>query len=99
MDNRNYKRAMAIAYKTDKTKPLVLATGIAAVADKILNEAVVNDIPIYENETIIKLMKQTHNLSHIPYELYGVLGDLLEFIYRMDSKYGKETEFFGANHA
>lgn len=85
MDNR--KIASALKYsKGNDGAPKLVAKGAGFVADKIIEAAEANEVPIYEDPL---LATQLANLSigqEIPSELYNVVAEVLVFISKMDQK-------------
>lgn len=83
------KRKIATALKyniEDGNAPKVIAKGKGIVADKIVEKAEENEIPIYQDE---KLSRQLYNLEigqEIPPELYHVIAEVLIFISKLDKE-------------
>lgn len=87
MDN-SIKMATALGFSPDSDDaPKVLATGKGYIAQKIIDIAQENHLPIYKDE---KLSSQLQNLAvgeHIPPELYNIVAEILVFIAEIDKKY------------
>ena len=85
----NPKVASALKYsKGNDGAPKLIAKGSGFVAEKIIETAEANEVPIYEDPL---LATQLANLSigqEIPTELYNVVAEVLVFISKMDRKMG-----------
>ena len=85
------KKAVALAYEEEKDlAPRVTAKGMGEIARKIIEIAVENDIPLYEDNDLASILMGVDLGREIPTELYRAIAEVLAFIYRMDRKYAKE---------
>ncbi|MFH1361200.1 MAG: EscU/YscU/HrcU family type III secretion system export apparatus switch protein [bacterium] len=83
--NDERKTAIAVRYDVDRDKaPLVLATGRGLVADEILRIAEDNEIPLYEDPELAKLLAKLEMDTEIPPELYTLVAEVLFFVYKLD---------------
>ena len=79
----------AVAIKYDKTRdraPRVVAKGKGTVAQKIIDVAQMNDVPLYEDQNLAQLLEALDLDTEIPPELYQAVAEILVFIYRLNSK-------------
>lgn len=81
MNNR--KKAAALRYEQGYDAPIVTAAGMGLVADKILEIAKANDVPIVEDKELIDLFDNVEIGEAIPAELYDAVAKIIAFI--MDS--------------
>jgi len=72
------KTAVAIAYEPGERAPKILATGKGYLADKIIEKAKEEDVPLYQDNQL------ANTLSRIPPELYEVVAEILVFVDDMD---------------
>ena len=85
------KKAIALSYQPSDPAPKIIASGQGIIADRILETAKENDVPIHKDE------KLTESLSHfdigefIPPELYEVVASVLVFVDDMDRIRSKLT--------
>lgn len=91
MRKKEIKKAAALSYNPgDDAAPRVIASGKGVIAEKILEKAQQNKIPVYEDghlaETLVKLKLG----SEIPVELYEVVAQVLAFISRVDEAAGRK---------
>ncbi len=85
----NSKQAIALQYDPDDIAPRVLATGQGLVAEKILETAKDNDVPIHKDEQLAKTLSKLEVGDAIPPELYEVVAEILVFVDAMDKIKGK----------
>lgn len=78
-------RAIAIKYDVDKSKaPKIVATGKGSVAEMILQVAEENKIPFYEDPSLADLLSKLELEEDVPPELYGLVAEVLAFVYQLD---------------
>ena len=80
------KTAVAVAYTPGERAPKILATGKGEVAERIIETAKENEVPLYEDD---KLASTLSRLDMIPPELYDVVAQILVFVDDMDRLRGK----------
>ncbi len=83
MDN-NKKQAVAIKYERGDKAPKVIAKGQGYVADRMLEKATDEVIPVYKDEKLVKELTSVEIGSNIPPELYEVVAQVLVFISDLD---------------
>ncbi len=80
--------AVALRYNEDKeAAPRVLARGAGNVAQKILEIAKEQKIPIREDPDLVEALAKLDIGSLIPTELYPAVAEVLAFVYRQNQKY------------
>jgi len=85
------KKRQAIALKYDlenDSVPIITASGLGVVADKIVEKGIENDVTIYEDERLVKELLQFKVGTEIPPELYEIVAQVLIFIESIDQKKG-----------
>jgi flagellar biosynthesis protein len=81
------RRATALGYEPgDDAAPRVLATGKGKVAERILEAAKENNIPIHEDPVLAAALATLEVDDVIPPELYMVVAEVLAYIYRIRQK-------------
>ena len=86
------KPTKAIALKYDKENsgaPKVVAKGQGLIAENILNTALQNSIPVYQNKTLASMLMAVELDKEIPPDLYKAVAEVLAYVYSMDTKYKK----------
>jgi len=82
------KKAVAIKYNRDKDRaPKVLAKGRNAVADRIIELARNNAVPIYPDKDLVQVLDALEVDFEIPPELYRAVAEVLVFIYSLNNKF------------
>ena len=82
-----FKKAVALRYnKTQGKAPRVVAKGKGKVAQKIIDIALKNNIPLFEDRNLAQLLESLDLDTEIPPELYRAVAEVLVFIYRLNSK-------------
>jgi len=87
------KRKEAIALTYDKEKdasPRTIGKGKGKIADKIIELAKENNIPIQEDASLTELIGKLNINEAIPTELYEAVAEIFAFIYRVDREIGRE---------
>ncbi len=71
-------RAAALKYSQDSahSAPVVVASGLGYVAQKIISVAQDNSIPVYQDDSLASLLTQLNVGSEIPPELYQAIVDI-----------------------
>lgn len=83
------KKAVAIKYDVEKDRaPVITASGLGVVADKIIEKGMENEVAIYEDERLVKELIQFKVGTEIPPELYEIVAQVLVFIENIDQKKG-----------
>ncbi|MBD8031736.1 EscU/YscU/HrcU family type III secretion system export apparatus switch protein [Solibacillus merdavium] len=90
MNEKKYvrKEAIALSYDSQKSSgPTVIAKGKGKIADNILEQATMHDVPIYEDPNLVELLGQLDLNTSIPEELYQAVAEVFAFIYHLDDKH------------
>lgn len=86
----------AVALRYDETKdaaPVIVASGLGYVAEKIVEIANDNDVPVLEDNSLATVLTQMELGSAIPEELYQAVVDIyLYFLKFSPEKKEEETE-------
>lgn len=88
-NNYKDKRKKAVALKYDNEKdiaPRVTAKGTGLIAEKILDLAEKEGIPIAEDPDLVTALAQLDLNYEIPPELYRAVAEILAFAYRINNK-------------
>ena len=87
MKNANPPR-QAIALKYDgQQEPTLTAKGDDALAEAILTLARENEVPIYENAELVKLLARMELGDSIPEELYRTIAEIIAFVWTLKGKF------------
>ncbi len=78
------KTAVALAYNPEEAAPKIIASGKGYLADKILQKADQNKIPVHKDEQLASTLSKLEVGDYIPPELYEVVSEILLFVDNMD---------------
>jgi flagellar biosynthesis protein len=91
MSTKKIKKATALAYTPHQDNaPKVIASGKGVIAEKILEKAKEEKIPVVEDAHLAETLDRLSVGSEIPAELYEVVAEVLAFISRVDDAAGKK---------
>jgi len=81
------KEAIALEYDNSKNSaPKVTAKGKGKTAQKIIELAEKNDIPIKKDEDLVELLSKVELDKEVPAEMYKAVAEVFNFIYKMTKK-------------
>ena len=78
------KRAAALKYEENIVAPIVTASGIGYIADKIIEKAGENDVPIVYNKELTDLLCNVDIGEYIPTELYEAVAHIIAYVTDLD---------------
>jgi flagellar biosynthesis protein len=84
------RKAAALKYETGYDAPKVTAAGVGIIAEKILEKADENEVPVVYNKELADLLLNVDVGSSIPYELYDVVAEVIAYVMKIDSNLKKE---------
>lgn len=94
-DNILKKRAAALKYDPEKNgAPILVASGMGYMAEKITEAAMSAGVPVYEDDSLATLLSQMKLGSAIPPELYQAIVEIYVYFlgYVSNPKTESETE-------
>lgn len=81
------KQAVAVRYDAAKeSAPRVIAKGRGHIAEKILEIARTNDVPIHENPELVEMLSLVELFDEIPPELYTAVAEVLVWVYKVNNE-------------
>ena len=83
---KDQRKAIALKYDEKYDAPIVTAAGMGYVADKIIEKAKENQVPIVINKEMANLLNNVEVGDSIPEELYGAVAEIIAFIMSVDKK-------------
>lgn len=83
-EGREIKVAVALAYNESEIAPKVVAKGKGWMAEKIIEKAKESGVVLQENPLVVNALSSLEVGEEIPPELYGVVAEILAFVYNMD---------------
>ena len=82
---RNTLNKKAVALKYDDAKnsaPVIVASGMGYMAEKIIETANESGVPVYEDNSLATILTQLELGSQVPEELYQAIVDI--YLYFLD---------------
>jgi flagellar biosynthesis protein len=73
------KKAVALRYDINDVAPIIVASGMGHMAEKIVEIAVENDVPVYEDNSLATILTQLELGAEIPQELYKAIVEIYVF--------------------
>lgn len=88
---KDIKKAVALKYEVKKDNaPKVIAKGKEKIADKILEIAKKENIPIYEDPETLEILFSLDIGDEIPHELYQVIAEIFAYIISKKEEYKED---------
>lgn len=78
------KKAAALKYEQNTATPIVTATGMGQIADKIVERAEENNVPIVYNKELTDLLCNVNVGDDIPSELYEAVAHVIAYVTDLD---------------
>ena len=82
--NEKRKTAVALGYEKGDKAPTILASGTGQIAERIIEKALEEKIPVHQDEKLAKTLSSLEIGEAIPPELYDVVAEILVFVSDMD---------------
>lgn len=71
------KKAVALKYDENRSAaPVIVASGMGYMAEKIVETANENGVPVYEDDSLATILTQLELGSQVPEELYKAVVDI-----------------------
>ncbi len=87
-------RAVALQYDNEHRAPVIIASGMGNVAEKIVDVATQAGVPIYEDNSLATVLSQMELGREIPEELYNAIVEIYIYFLNFDpndpEKYRRE---------
>lgn len=97
-EEEKVKTAVAVAYEPGERAPKILATGKGELAEKIVETAKENKVPLYKDHKLASTLAKLEIGEMIPPELYDVVAEILVFVDDMDKLRNKVTAYDRSKH-
>lgn len=85
-DSRRPKRSKAVAlqYGAGDGAPVIVASGMGYMAEKIVEVAADNGVPIYEDNSLATVLTQLKLGQEVPEELYKAIVEIYVYFLHFD---------------
>lgn len=91
--NPSNKKAVALQYdETKNSAPIIVASGMGYMAERILEVALKNDVPVHEDASLASILTQLELGTPIPEELYQMVVDIYVFLLQYANKKHPKSE-------
>ncbi len=81
---RPAKRAAALQYRPQDGAPVIVASGMGHMAEKIVEVAEDSGVPVYEDTSLATVLTQMELGREIPEELYQAVVDIYLYFLNFD---------------
>lgn len=82
--------AVAVRYDPEKeSAPRIVAKGRGQIAERIIELAKANGIPIHADADMTRLLAAVELFDEVPPELYAAVAEILVWVYRANAAAGK----------
>ncbi|MDD4089233.1 MAG: EscU/YscU/HrcU family type III secretion system export apparatus switch protein [Tissierellia bacterium] len=85
--NNKPNQAVALKYAAKNNAPVVIASGSGYIADKVVEIAEKNGVPVYRDASLSVMLSQLEIGSEIPEELFSSIVDI--YVYFLNFKMPK----------
>ena len=94
--DRPKRKAVALQYGENDAAPVVVASGMGYLAEKIVDVAQENGVPVYEDDSLATVLTRLSLGQEIPPELYQAIVEIYVYFLNFDPekrrKAGAEAE-------
>jgi len=80
----NRRRAAALKYEGGASAPIVTAVGLGLIADKIIEKAEENDVPVVFNKELTDLLCNIDIGESIPPDIYEAVAHIIAYVTDLD---------------
>ncbi len=92
-EKKSLKKAVSLQYDPARQEaPVITAKGQGIIAEKIIEIAKKNNIPIKDDPDLIEILSQLELDEQIPPAVYQVIAEIFAFIYDLNTQYRKEKQ-------
>ena len=87
-NERLNQKAVALRYDGTEVAPVIVATGLGYMAERIVQMALEQDVPVYEDTSLATLLSRLELGTEIPPELYQLVVDI--YVYFLNFSFEKK---------
>ena len=84
------KKAVALQYEAGDGAPVIVASGMGYMAEKIVEVASDSGVPIYEDNSLATILTQLKLGQEVPEELYKAIVEIYVYFLHFDPNRVKE---------
>lgn len=82
--NSSAAKAVALQYGSSDSAPVIVASGMGYLAEKIVETAQDSGVPIYEDNSLATILAQLKLGEEIPEELYQAIVEIYVYFLQFD---------------
>lgn len=86
------RKAVALQYGEGNAAPMVVASGMGYMAEKIVEVAADSGVPIYEDNSLATVLTQLQLGQEIPEELYKAIVEIYVYFLHFDPETGGQIQ-------
>ncbi len=86
MSKSETQQAAALRYRPEDGAPIIVASGMGHLAEKIVEVAEDSGVPVYEDSSLATVLTQMELGREIPEELYHAVVDIYLYFLNFDPK-------------
>ena len=86
-NERLNQKAVALKYDGADIAPIIVATGMGYMAERIVQTAIEQNVPVYEDNSLATLLSRLELGEEIPQELYQLIVDI--YVYFLKFSFDK----------
>ena len=86
------KKAVALQYGPGDNAPVIVASGMGYMAEKIVEVAADNGVPIYEDNSLATMLSQLSLGQEIPDSLYRAIVEIYVYFLHFDPTGKQKTQ-------
>lgn len=83
---KSRRRAVALKYEQNLSAPMVTASGMGYIADKILEKAEDNSVPVVYNKELTDLLCNVDVGDDIPSDIYEAVAYVIAHVAELDKR-------------
>lgn len=88
---RSSGRAVALSYGAGDSAPVVVASGMGYLAEKIVEVAQENGVPVYEDNSLATMLSQLALGQEIPESLYRAIVEIYVYFLNFDPNHPEKS--------
>lgn len=82
--SQSSQRAVALKYENGETAPVIVASGMGYLAERIVDIASESGVPVYEDNSLATMLSQLKLGTEIPKELYRAIAEIYVYFLNFD---------------
>jgi flagellar biosynthesis protein len=84
MSQYKSQKAVALKYDGKDSAPVIVASGLGYMAEKIVEVANKSDVPVYEDTSLATLLTQLELGAKIPEEVYKAVVEIYVYFLQLE---------------